>query len=152
MKRSGGIESPRPPRFKQDGIPITYMQMGIVHERDTEKVRLSLPKALKKYMEGTYQIHENFLFLENKIFRDMDQIKQLRIVRQEESYTSQCSPLSPEVGRKYAEPCKRKQRGLFRDKMCIRDSHQDGSGLVLMDGIIIIFDLAADDLGYFFRF
>ena len=30
-------------------------------------------------MEGTYQIHENFLFLENKIFRDMDQIKQLRI-------------------------------------------------------------------------
>ena len=79
LKRSGGIESPRPPRFKQDGIPITYMQMGIVHERDTEKVRLSLPKALKKYMEGTYQIHENFLFLENKIFRDMDQIKQLRI-------------------------------------------------------------------------
>ena len=55
------------------------MQMGIVHERDTEKVRLSLPKALKKYMEGTYQIHEKLSFLENKIFRDMDQIKQLRI-------------------------------------------------------------------------
>ena len=30
--------------------------------------------------------------------------------------------------------------------------HQDGSGLVLVDGVIIIFDLAADDLGYFFRF
>ena len=79
LKRSGGIENPRPPRFKQGSIPITYMQMGIVHEWDTEKVRLSLPKALKRYMEETYQIHENFLYLENKIFRDMDQIKQLRI-------------------------------------------------------------------------
>ena len=55
------------------------MQMGIVHERDTGRVRLSLPKTLKKYMEETYQIHENFLYLENKIFRGMDQIKQLRI-------------------------------------------------------------------------
>ena len=59
LKRSGGIENPRPPRFKQESIPITYMQMGIVHEWDTEKVRLSLPKALKRYMEETYQIHEN---------------------------------------------------------------------------------------------
>ena len=30
-------------------------------------------------MEEKYQIHENFLYLENKIFRGMDQIKQLRI-------------------------------------------------------------------------
>ena len=245
LKRSGGIENPRPPRFKQESIPITYMQMGIVHEWDTEKVRLSLPKALKRYMEETYQIHENFLYLENKIFRGMDQIKQLRIyppekgecilgrrylaleryfhkeiarvqaqwygqqsvkeikhpvtskhirrlyqkkqnsvtdylhkitryfakycreqgitcvvagdirnirkgkdlghrtnqkfhnlpynrlysmmeyklkmygirfVRQEESYTSQCSPLSPEVEKRYAQPCNRKQRGLYRDR------------------------------------
>ena len=78
-KIRGGIETPRPPRFKQESIPITYMQMGIVHERDTDRVRLSLPKTLKKYMEETYQIHENFLYLENKIFRGMDQIKQLRI-------------------------------------------------------------------------
>ena len=63
--------------------------VGILHERDTEKVRLSLPKALKKYMEGTYQIHENFLFLENKIFRDMDQIKQLRIYPPEKGICNQ---------------------------------------------------------------
>ena len=66
LKRSGGIETPRPPRFKQESIPITYLQMGIVHERDMGRVRLSLPKALKKYMEETYQIHENFLYLENR--------------------------------------------------------------------------------------
>ena len=39
----------------------------------------------------------------------------IRFVKQEESYTSQCSPLSPEVGKRYAEPSKRKERGLYRD-------------------------------------
>ena len=52
LKKTGGIKDPNPPRFKQDNIPVTYMQMGI---------------------------HEKFLYLENKIFRNMDHIKQLRI-------------------------------------------------------------------------
>ncbi len=52
LKKIGGIKEPNPPRFKQDNIPVTYMQMGI---------------------------HEKFLYLENKIFRNMDHIKQLRI-------------------------------------------------------------------------
>ena len=38
----------------------------------------------------------------------------------EEAYvsedTSQCSPLSPEVEKRYAQPCNRKQRGLYRDR------------------------------------
>ena len=55
------------------------MQMGIVHEQGSGSVRLSLPKALKIYMEKTFGIHEKFLYLENKIFRSMDQIKQIRI-------------------------------------------------------------------------
>ena len=38
----------------------------------------------------------------------------IRFTKQEESYTSQCSPLSPEVGKRYAEPSKRKERGLYR--------------------------------------
>ena len=37
------------------------------------------------------------------------------ISAKEESYTSQCSPLSPEVGKRYAEPSNRKERGLYRD-------------------------------------
>ena len=52
----------------------------------------------------------------------------IRFIKQEESYTSQCSPLSPEVGKRYAEPSNRKERGSYRDgnrvynEMCIRDS------------------------------
>ena len=79
LKKTGGIKAPNPPRFKQDNIPVTYMQMGIRHEKGSDQLRLSLPKDLKSYMEETYGIHEKFLYLENKIFRDMDHIKQLRI-------------------------------------------------------------------------
>ena len=55
------------------------MQMGIRHEKGSDQLRLSLPKDLKSYMEETYGIHDKFLYLENKIFRNMDHIKQLRI-------------------------------------------------------------------------
>ena len=79
LKRSGGIESPRPPRFKQEGFPLPICRWGIVHERDTEKVRLSLPKALKNIWKEHIRSMKTFFFLENKIFRDMDRIKQLRI-------------------------------------------------------------------------
>ena len=53
--------------------------MGIRHEKGSDQLRLSLSKDLKNYMEEAYGIHEKFLYLENKIFRDMDHIKQLRI-------------------------------------------------------------------------
>ena len=79
LKKTGGIKNPNPPRFKQGNIPVTYMQMGIRHEKGSDQLRLSLPKDLKSYMEETYGIHDKFLYLENKIFRNMNHIKQLRI-------------------------------------------------------------------------
>ena len=79
LKKSGGIENPNPPRFKRANMPITYMQNGIVHQKGTGKVRLSLAKKLKEYMGTAYDIHENFLSLENKIFKGMDVIKQIKI-------------------------------------------------------------------------
>ncbi len=50
-----------------------------MYMKGSDQLRLSLPKDLKSYMEETYGIHEKFLYLENKIFRNMDHIKQLRI-------------------------------------------------------------------------
>ena len=35
------------------------------------------------------------------------------LIKQEESYTSQCSPLSPEVSKRYAEASNRKERGMY---------------------------------------
>ena len=37
----------------------------------------------------------------------------IQLIKQEESYTSQCSPLSPEVSKRYAEASNRKVRGMY---------------------------------------
>lgn len=79
LKKSHGVENPNPPRFKHAGIPVTYMQMGIRHEPGSDTVRLSLPKHLMEHLSGTYGLHDRYLFLENKIFKGMDTIKQVRV-------------------------------------------------------------------------
>ena len=78
LKKTGGIGDPKPPRFKQEPIPVTYMQNGIKRIGKTA-LRLSVPKALKDHLAEKYDIHEDYLILENGVFRDMDTIKQLRI-------------------------------------------------------------------------
>lgn len=79
LQKTGGIRNPKPPRYKQSGIVITYMQNGIVHEQGADTVRLSLPKALKEYMLSAYGISNNYLFLKNKVFQNTDVIKQIKI-------------------------------------------------------------------------
>lgn len=79
LQKTGGIRNPKPPRYKQSGIVITYMQNGIVHEQGTDTVRLSLPKALKEYMRSAYGISNNYLILKNKVFQNTDVIKQIKI-------------------------------------------------------------------------
>ena len=37
----------------------------------------------------------------------------IQLIRQEESYTSRCSPLSPEISKRYAEASNRKERGMY---------------------------------------
>ena len=79
LKKSGGIETPKPPRFKHDNIAITYMQNGIVHEPGSDTIRLSIARNLRKYMSETYQINDTFLYLKNRIFKDVDMIKQIKL-------------------------------------------------------------------------
>ena len=85
LKGSGGIKNPRPPYFKKKGIAVTYMQMGIVHQAGSDEVRLSLSKKLKEHMREKYQIHDRFLYLKNKVFQDMDKIKQIKVYPPEET-------------------------------------------------------------------
>ena len=79
LQKNGGIVNPRPPKYKQSGIAITYMQNGIVHEAGSDIIRLSLPKALKAYMSSAYGISNNYLFLKNVLFQNTDVIKQIKI-------------------------------------------------------------------------
>lgn len=79
LKESGGIKNPHPPYFKQEGMAVTYMQMGIVHRKGAEEVRLSISRKLKGHMREKYQIHDDYLYLKNQVFQDMDMIKQIKI-------------------------------------------------------------------------
>ena len=79
LEKSKGIANPKPPRFKQEKIAITYMQNAIVHKKGEEKVRLSLPKRLMKYMKEQYGISAKYLYFENKVFKMTDNIKQIKI-------------------------------------------------------------------------
>ena len=91
LNKSHGIVNPRPPRFKRDGIAITYMQNAIVHEPGSPVVRLALSKQLKMYMSETYDINDKFLFLENKIFENIGIIKQInRYGEHSDQYLTAC--------------------------------------------------------------
>lgn len=79
LVKSGGIENPKPPRFKQEGICITYIQNGMRHLKEEGMIRLSLPKNLKTYMADTYGIDDNYLYLKNVIFQDIENIKQIKL-------------------------------------------------------------------------
>ena len=79
LLKTKGIENPNPPRFKSDNIPITYMQKGFVYDKENGVIRLSLPKQLKSHMAERFKIYANFLFLENKLFQDIDHIKQIKL-------------------------------------------------------------------------
>lgn len=79
LKKTGGIENPNPPRYRKGNMVITYMQNGLLHEKEAGRVRLSLPKQLRVHMEEKYQISDRYLYLENKIFRDTGRIKQIKI-------------------------------------------------------------------------
>ena len=84
LLRTGGVENPKPPKFKHDKIPITYMQNGIKRTSD-DTLRLSLPKQLKEHMKAEYGIDDDYLYLRNPAFLGVDNIKQLKLYPPEDN-------------------------------------------------------------------
>lgn len=79
LLKSGGIKNPKPPKYKNSGIAITYMQKGLVHGKTSGTVRLTLSKGLKAFMSSAYDIHLTYIYLKNPVFKMMDIIKQIKI-------------------------------------------------------------------------
>lgn len=71
LKKTGGIENPKPPRYKQKGIHVVYMQNGMAHESGADTVRLTISRQLKEHMKRMYAVHENYLYLKNRIFKSI---------------------------------------------------------------------------------
>ena len=51
----------------------------------------------------------------------------IRVVRTSEAYSSQCSPLAPEVSKKYASPGRRVRRGLYKADGCVWNADSVGA-------------------------
>lgn len=79
LKKTGGVENPRPPKYKKENIPVRYMQMGIQHQETSDYLRLSLSKSLMKFMDENYGINDKFLFLKSKTFENINTIKQVHL-------------------------------------------------------------------------
>ena len=77
LTKTGGVENPKPPKFKHDNIAVIYMQNAIQHNNDT--VKLTISKGLKNFMSAEYGINETFLYLKNPVFKNINSIKQIKI-------------------------------------------------------------------------
>lgn len=79
LLKTGGVENPHPPRYKNENIPITYMQKGLKHESGSDTVRFTIPKRLRDHMESMYGISAQFLYLKSSVFENADNIKQIHV-------------------------------------------------------------------------
>lgn len=77
LLKNGKIKNPHPPRFKQDKMPVIFIQNAIV--QNGGNIRLSLPKQLKEFMKQEYGIDDNYLYLSNPVFEGIDSIKQIKL-------------------------------------------------------------------------
>lgn len=79
LQKTGGVKNPNPPRYKHEPMVVTYMQKAIVHKKNSDSIRLTVSKTLKEYMASVYDIHEDYLYLKNQLFKNMNCIKQIKI-------------------------------------------------------------------------
>ena len=63
LVKTGGIENPKPPRYKHRNFSIHFLNNGFKIMPDN-KVQLSLPKQLKDYLKEKYNFMENYLILD----------------------------------------------------------------------------------------
>lgn len=84
LRKSNGVENPKPPRFRKDKMDITFLKDAIRQEEG--RVRLTIPKQLKTYLKST-GVDANYLYLKTKRFSDI-RIKELQIKFDNKQYTA----------------------------------------------------------------
>lgn len=75
LRKTGGVENPRPPRFKKNRMDLTFLQAGIVQANGL--IRLTIPKQLKEYLKKLGN-GANFIYLKAKPLSNTI-IRQLRV-------------------------------------------------------------------------
>lgn len=67
LKRTGGIQNPQPPRFKQDSFNFSFLNNGFKVIGD-DIIQFSIPKQLKDYLLSNYSIDLKYLTLKIENF------------------------------------------------------------------------------------
>jgi len=62
LKKTGGIENPRPPQYKHNNFNIRYLNKGFTISNGV--IRLMVPKQQKLYMKQKYKIDVDFLYIQ----------------------------------------------------------------------------------------
>ncbi|WP_049783345.1 RNA-guided endonuclease InsQ/TnpB family protein [Mahella australiensis] len=62
LKKTGGIENPRPPKYKHSNFNIRYLNKGFVISDGV--IRLTVPKQQKLYMKQKYVLDTDFLYIQ----------------------------------------------------------------------------------------
>lgn len=106
LKKNQSIKNPRPPRYKHEGIPITYMQNGM-KRMDNGALRLTLSKGLKNFIWLAFGIAVKYIYLDNVVIKNNDTIKQVKLYPPDENnecraiivYEEATPPQLPDNGR-----------------------------------------------------
>lgn len=61
LQKTGGIKNPQPPRYKQNGIGMRYLNNGFTVSDG--RIRLSVPKQQKDYISQKYDQIVDFLYI-----------------------------------------------------------------------------------------
>ena len=63
LKKTGGIENPKPPNYKHEPFNVKYLKDGF-RVLSGNRVRLAIPKQLRGYLKETFGFEDTFLYVD----------------------------------------------------------------------------------------
>ncbi len=113
-----GLDNFETKRMKRLKVKKKNTLNDILHKITRYLTNYCIEKNVTEVVVGDIKERPNSLFPFNQFFkqleRKLDKID-VKLIRQDEHYSSQCPPQSPEVTKEYAQKENRLKRGLFKD-------------------------------------
>lgn len=78
LKKTGGVENPNPPRFKQDKMYVVFVQNAIQVLGDGT-FRFTIPKQLKQHLREEHNLEVKFLYLKIGRLSGLRGIKEVQV-------------------------------------------------------------------------
>lgn len=78
LKETGGVENPKPPKFKQENFNMKYLKDGFT-VLSGNRVRLAIPKQLRGYLKEKFDFKNTFLYVDvpNHLQLEVEHVRNL---------------------------------------------------------------------------